>query len=59
MDKDQFSSDLVGRVALNLNRYLVTDVSAIQRVPPPQRHNLYVDDVNQKVHCCEHDVFFA
>jgi hypothetical protein len=49
MDKDQFSSDLIGRVVLNLNRFLITDVSSIQKVPPPQRHNLYVDDVNQKV----------
>jgi hypothetical protein len=49
MDKDSFGSDLVGRVVLNVKECLVTDLSHICEVPPPQRYRLYVDDVNQKV----------
>ena len=49
MDKDAFSSDLIGRIALNLNQFLVTAASSITGVPPPQRHHLFLDDVNQKV----------
>ena len=49
MDKDSFGSDMIGRVALNLNEYLVADASSVDGVPAPQRHHLFVDDVNQKV----------
>jgi hypothetical protein len=49
MDKDSFGSDLVGRVIFNVKDFLVTDASCITGIPPPQRHNLYLDDVNQKV----------
>jgi hypothetical protein len=49
MDKDSFGSDTIGRVALDLNEYLVTDASSITGVPPPRRHHLFLDDVNQKV----------
>jgi hypothetical protein len=49
MDKDSFGSDLVGRAAVNVNEYLLTDASSINGVPPPQCHRLFVDDVNEKV----------
>ncbi len=49
MDKDSFGSDMVGRVVLNVNDFLVTDASCISGIPPPQRYSLHLDDVNQKV----------